>query len=95
MTDKPVVVHHLVAKGIDLGREAEVAQLKAEIAELKERKRQRKPTLSRALREAWKAGVDVSGATIEPGKVALQFGEPRAGEKHGNELDEWIAKRAH
>jgi hypothetical protein len=35
----------------------------------------RKPTLADALKQAKKAGVNVSGATIEDGKVSLTFGE--------------------
>ena len=84
MSDKPTV-HHLVANDFVLGQSSDAKPL---------RRRQRKPTLSRALREAKRAGVNVAGATYEDGKVSLQFGEPQAGEKHGNELDEWIEKHA-
>jgi Na+-transporting NADH:ubiquinone oxidoreductase subunit NqrC len=39
------------------------------------RRRQRKVTLSRALREAQKAGVSVSGATLTAEGVTLTFGQ--------------------
>ena len=43
----------------------------------KRRPRQpRKPTLASQLRQAKKAGLSVKGATIEPDKVTLIFGEP-------------------
>jgi hypothetical protein len=48
-----------------------------DIATKTPRRRVHKPTLSRVLREAKKAGASVRGATIEPdGRIALQFGEP-------------------
>jgi hypothetical protein len=53
----------------------------------------RKPSLARALVEAKKAGVAVTGATVEPGKVALTFGEA-AKNSSGDELDKWMAKHA-
>ena len=54
-------------------------------------RRQRKPTLASAIREARKAGVPVSGATLTAdGSVSLTFGgEPKTSR---NELDEWMAR---
>jgi hypothetical protein len=40
----------------------------------KKRRRQRKVTLARALREAAKAGLSMTGAVIEDDKVTLTFG---------------------
>jgi hypothetical protein len=56
-------------------------------------RRPRKLTLAQALREAAKAGVNVTGATIENGKVSLMFGKgaPAASE---NELEAWMASHA-
>jgi hypothetical protein len=53
--------------------------------------RPRKVTLKRALREAKGAGLSVSGATYEDGKVSLTFGE--TAKAAGDELDEWMAGR--
>jgi hypothetical protein len=39
-------------------------------------RRQYKPTLATALKQAVKAGITVASATIEHGKVTLIFGEP-------------------
>jgi len=55
------------------------------------RRRARRPTLARALREARKAGVNVAGATIEDGKVSLTFGEAQP--EPTNDHDKWLAKR--
>jgi len=55
------------------------------------RRRQRKPTLAGALKQAKKAGVNVSGATIEDGKVSLTFGEDE--EARVTPLEQWRAKR--
>jgi hypothetical protein len=38
-------------------------------------RRQRRPSLAAALKQASDAGVPVAGATIEDGKVSLTFGE--------------------
>jgi hypothetical protein len=59
----------------------------------KPKRRQRKPRLDRALQQAKKAGVNVSGAMLAAdGSVSLSFG---AGDKHqGNELDDWMTKHA-
>jgi hypothetical protein len=55
------------------------------------RRRIHKPTLSRVLREARKAGATVRGATIEPdGRIALQFGEPDSTGMNGNEWDQAV-----
>jgi hypothetical protein len=54
-------------------------------------RRQRKPTLADALKQAKKAGVDVSGATIEDGKVSLTFGENE--DAKVTPLEQWRAKR--
>jgi hypothetical protein len=60
------------------------------------RRRQRKPTLARALAEAKKAGVNIASATLSSdGAVSLTFGqEESATAAPGNELDQWRAKRA-
>ena len=50
------------------------------IIEPERKHRQRKPSLAAALKQARKAGVSVKGATIEAGKVSLEFGEPEAAE---------------
>jgi hypothetical protein len=53
-------------------------------------RRQRKPSLTEALREAKKAGISVTGATYTAdGSVSLSFGE----KSNGNELDQWLAGR--
>jgi hypothetical protein len=54
--------------------------------------RSRKVTLRRELREAKKAGFNVSSATIEDGRVTLTFGEPA--KTAGNELDDWMERHA-
>jgi hypothetical protein len=52
--------------------------------------RTRKPSLTKALREAKKAGISVAGATFTAdGSVSLSFGE--AVKTNGNELDQWLA----
>jgi hypothetical protein len=53
--------------------------------------RSRRVTLRRALREAKGAGLSVSAATYEDGKVSLTFGE--TAKTAGNEFDEWKAGR--
>jgi hypothetical protein len=54
--------------------------------------RPRPVSITRPLREAAKAGLKVTGATIEDGRVTLTFGEPvKTG---GNELDQWMAENA-
>ena len=58
------------------------------IASLREKRRKRAVTLSRALREAAKAGVSVQRAYIEAdGKVVLVFGEPEPNE----DRNPWLA----
>src|SRR5882757_3401472 len=58
------------------------------VVEVQSKRRQRKPTLARAIREAKKAGVNVATATLGvDGSVSLAFGEPT--KPQGNELDEW------
>jgi hypothetical protein len=54
-------------------------------------RRQRKPSLSKALREAKKAGIPVTGATFTADSVSLSFGE--AAKSNGNDLDQWLAGR--
>jgi hypothetical protein len=59
------------------------------------RRRQRKPTLARALREASRAGVNVRAATLAPdGGVTLTFGqgEPAVA---GDEWDEVLSRGTH
>jgi len=54
--------------------------------------RTRKPSLTKALREAKKAGLSVTGATYTAaGSVSLSFGE--AVKSNGNDLDQWLAGR--
>ena len=55
-------------------------------------KRQRKPSLRTLIAQAEKSGKPVSSVTTSDG-VTLRFGEPES--EIRNELDEWIAKRAH
>jgi hypothetical protein len=57
------------------------------------RKRQRKPTLAAALKQAKEAGVSVVGATIEDGKVSLTFGEIENEQAPATPLEQWRAKR--
>jgi len=54
-------------------------------------RRQRKPSLTKALREAKKAGIPVTGATFTADSVSLSFGE--AVKSNGNDLDQWLAGR--
>jgi hypothetical protein len=57
------------------------------------RPKARTPSLTRALREAKKAGISVAGATFTAdGSVSLSFGD--AVKTNGNELDEWMARHA-
>jgi hypothetical protein len=51
-----------------------------------------RPKLHRkALREAKKAGIPVTGATFTADSVSLSFGE--AAKSNGNDLDQWLAGR--
>jgi hypothetical protein len=53
------------------------------------RRKRRRLSLARAMREGRKAGVDV---TVDAdGTITLRFGETAAAST-GNELDEWMAK---
>jgi hypothetical protein len=56
-------------------------------------RRQREPSLlTKALREAKKAGMPVANATLTAdGSVSLSFGE--AVKSNGNDLDRWLAKK--
>ena len=54
-------------------------------------RRQRKPSLTKALREAKKAGIPVAGATFTADSISLSFGE--AAKSNGNDLDRWLAKK--
>jgi hypothetical protein len=51
--------------------------------------RTRTPSLTKALREAKKAGIPVTGATFTADSVSLSFGE--AAKSNGNDLDQWLA----
>jgi len=51
----------------------------------------RTPSLTKALREAKKAGIPVTGATFTADSVSLSFGE--AAKSNGNDLDQWLAGR--
>jgi hypothetical protein len=54
--------------------------------------RRRKPSLTKALREAKKAGIPVASATLTAdGSVSLSFGETV--KDNGNDLDRWLARR--
>jgi hypothetical protein len=55
-------------------------------------KRVRKPNLAKAIKEAARAGLSVTGATIEAGRVTLQFGQSCDDNVQGNELDDWLSK---
>jgi hypothetical protein len=55
------------------------------------RQRKRSPSLTKALREAKKAGISVTGATFTADSVSLSFGE--AAKSNGNDLDQWLAGR--
>jgi hypothetical protein len=55
-------------------------------------RRERRPTLAGALKQASKAGAKVRGATVAAdGRVSLQFGESQT--EQMNDLDKWMAKR--
>ena len=57
-----------------------------------ERKRTRKASLAKAIKEAKRAGANVAGATLAlDGSVSLAFGEPV--KPAATELDEWMAKQ--
>jgi hypothetical protein len=56
------------------------------------RQRKRSPSLTKALSEAKRAGISVTGATFTAdGSVSLSFGE--AMKSNGNDLDQWLAGR--
>jgi hypothetical protein len=61
-------------------------------AESAKPRRQRKPSLRTLIAQAEKSGKSVSSITTPEG-TKLTFGEPES--EIRNELDEWIAKRAH
>ena len=72
------------------------ARLDAELvkpapAPVSRRQRKRSPSLTKALREAKKAGIPVTGATFTADSVSLSFGE--AAKSNGNDLDQWLAGR--
>jgi hypothetical protein len=54
-------------------------------------RRPKPPSLTKALREAKKAGIPVTGATFTADSVSLSFGE--AAKSNGNDLDQWLAGR--
>jgi hypothetical protein len=57
------------------------------------RRKRRGLSLARAIRQARKAGVDV---TVAPdGTITLRFGEQTTTSTTANELDQWMAKHAH
>lgn len=56
--------------------------------------RQRKPNLAAAIKQAKKAGVNVSGAVLETdGRLLLTFGKS-TNANNVNSLDTWIMKNA-
>jgi hypothetical protein len=64
----------------------------ADTAKPTRKRRERKPTLAGALKQASKAGAKVRGATVAAdGSVSLQFGESQTNQT--NDLDKWMAKR--
>ena len=64
----------------------------ADTAKPARKRRERKPTLAGALKQAGKAGAKVRGATVAAdGSVSLQFGESQTDQT--NDLDKWMAKR--
>jgi hypothetical protein len=67
----------------------------ADTAKPERRRRERRPTLAAALKQASKAGVDVKGATLAAdGSVSLTFGEARTEPKSetDRELEEFEAR---
>jgi len=70
---------------------------RGDAAKPERRRRERKPTLAGALKQASKAGAKVSGATVAAdGSVSLQFGEARTEPKSetDRELAEFEARHA-
>ena len=65
----------------------------ADLPEPKPQRRQRKPSLAAALKQANNAGKPVKAATIGTEGVKLEFGEPED-DKSANAYDDWIAKHA-
>jgi hypothetical protein len=67
--------------------------LRARVASWRKR-RERKPTLAAALKQASKAGQYVSGAVIEDGKIELKFVKPVSGNGAATdvELEEFEAQ---
>jgi hypothetical protein len=60
-------------------------------------RRQRRPTLASALKQAGKAGAAVTGCTVNPdGSVSLAFGKSPQNEDSISDtaLNDWIAKHA-
>ena len=60
-------------------------------------RRVRKPNLARAIKEAVRAGLSVTGATIEAGRITLHFSEPRTDQVGKSAvitpLDTWRERR--
>ena len=76
--DASMLLEHALRKA-DSGRVTHVS---------KTARKPRKPTLSRALAEAAKAGKPVRGAVIEADKIELQFGEPESTQTTNPWLDD-------
>jgi hypothetical protein len=67
---------HLIANGLDLGHEAEIEQLKAELEAFKQRKSRRRPRVDRLIAQAEKAGKSVASITTPDG-ITVTFGESK------------------
>jgi hypothetical protein len=79
--------HDLFAVNLDVGHEAEIEQLKAELETLRQRKpRRRRPRLDHMIEQARKAGKDVSSVIVDG--IALTFGEPEPSEA----ANPWLAE---
>jgi hypothetical protein len=70
----------------------ETTSLHNEVSKPAKPRRQRKPSLRTLIAQAEKSGKPVSSIATPEG-TKLTFGEPES--EKPNELDEWIAKRAH
>jgi hypothetical protein len=58
----------------------------------KRRRRERKLTLAKALKQASKAGQRVSGVVIEDGKIELKLGEAASGNGASTDVDRELAE---
>jgi hypothetical protein len=108
MSDKRTV-YHFIPAGLTAGaaerdaavaaakaeREAEIEELRVRLAAKSVNRRQRKPTLANALKQAKKAGLEPSGATVTAdGNVSLTFGAGDGTQPNGNPWDEVLTNAA-